>query len=937
MTVAVVLRWVELAVFALLASVSVRRYLRHRESAALYIAAPFTILALSLSLVLTLPASPSGVATWILVRALLSLLAVFPVCLYLFLACFEAPARSLRRYALVLSPLALTLPWVCVHLPAPGQPRSLLLTVYLALFGAQWIGINLGVAWRLWTAGQGLPTAPRRRARTIAFGITGLAIDFVLGVAAPAAGANREVAATTILMGTVSAILVLVGFSPPRLLVRIWSLREEQALSAAMTELVAAESTAEVTDVLLPAIGRLVGAEALALRALSGELLACIGSPPDAAAPASGQRTAQLEAAGPHADVLRMGPSHFRVLTTTCELDVWLSVYAPFFGRAELVHLRSLGSLLELSVSRAQARARESAAAAALLEAQEIAQVGSWSWEEGSLKQSWSEQMSRLFGLAHIVDGPTYEQAIAVVHPDDRAVNAEQFERAIAARTGYSRDYRIVRPTGEVRWVRSRCKAVIDPQTGLLTLAGTAQDITDDVALRERLSELALTDALTGLPNRTLLGDRLTQALAHTARRPESRVAVLFLDIDRFKVINDSLGHEAGDAVLLEVAERLTATIRAGETVARIGGDEFVVVCDEVQHPGDALALAERLQEALRAPLRVGNAGLVVTLSCGIAISDDGDASASSLLRDADEALYRAKAAGRDRSVVFEDTMREETLERLQTEIELRRALEEGQLRVFYQPQVDLASGHLIGVEALVRWDHPTRGLVSPDAFIPIAEETGLIVPLGEWVLRTALEQVAVWQQELHLPRLSMAVNLSAAQLAQPRLAETIRQALTDAGVHASTLELEITESVLMTDGPDVNAALVALHELGVRLSVDDFGTGYSSLAYLRRFPVDALKIDRSFTRGVHTDTDDRAIITAIIALASAMGLSTVAEGVETAEQRAQLETLGCDRGQGYLFARPLPPAEAVVALRELAVPRVPWPRMAESPVPAER
>ena len=931
MTTELGLRWVELCVFALLASVSVRRFLRHREPAAVLIAAPFAILAVSVGIVLALPARPSGDSTLLMVKALLSLLALFPVCLYVFLACFERPPRLLRDVTIVLSPVAVACPWAFGALPGPREPRPWWLVCYLVVFAVQWIGISLGVAWRLWRAGRGLPTAPRRRARILASGVAVMAVDLLLGVLAPSAGANRAVSASTVLTGIVAAALVLVGFAPPRWLVRVWHSREDEALSAAMTELLTAESASEVTSVLVPVIGRLVGADATALYSSSGQLLASSGLLPaaDVGAGPEGKRSEQ------DADVLRLAPGHLRLLLTASWLDLWLSAFTPFFGRAEIAHLRSLGSLLELSVGRAQAREREREASASMREAQEIAQVGSWSWEEGSLAQTWSEQMSRLFGLEHTPEGPSYEQAIGTVHPDDREANAEHFARAVATRTGYSRDYRIVRSTGEVRWVRSRCKAIVDPVTGGLSLSGTAQDITEDVALRERLSELALTDALTGLPNRTLLSDRLTQALAGVARGPHGYVGVLFLDVDRFKVINDSLGHEAGDAVLLEVAARLTAASRAGETIARIGGDEFVVVCDALCSPADAVVVADRLHEALRPPLQVGTADLVVTVSCGIAVSDDAAASASSLLRDADEALYRAKSAGRARSVVFQDSMRQQTLHRLETEIELRRALEDGQLRLHYQPQVDLATGRLVGVEALVRWLHPTRGLVAPDSFIPIAEETGLIVPLGEWVLRTALAQIRTWQRQLDLPGLSVAVNLSAVQLAQPQLSRTVAAALAAAGVHAGTLELEITESVLMRDAADVQAALQSLHELGIILSVDDFGTGYSSLAYLKRFPVDVLKIDRTFTAGVDDDVDERAIVTAIIAMASAMGLTTVAEGVETAGQRQQLERLGCSRGQGYLFARPAAPDEALVRLRELAQVQVPQPRRAITPLAA--
>jgi diguanylate cyclase (GGDEF)-like protein len=443
----------------------------------------------------------------------------------------------------------------------------------------------------------------------------------------------------------------------------------------------------------------------------------------------------------------------------------------------------------------------------------------------------------------------------------------------------------------------------------------------------------ALHDPLTGLANRGLLMDKLGQALARARRRPGC-VAVLFLDLDRFKVVNDSLGHAVGDEILVEVARRLEAVMGSADTVARLGGDEFVVLAEDVADVDQALALARRLRQAVAAPMAVaGGQRVVVTASVGVALSapgvdfrdgdgdgaGDGESSVptrSTLLWDADVAMYRAKDRGRDRVQVFEDGLRAGSLGRFRSEAMLRHALDHDGLRLHYQPLVDLRSGALAGAEALVRLHHPERGLVPPAEFIPVAEETGLVVPLGAWVVAEAAAQAAAWRaiQPPGVPAMTVSINLSGRQLATPGFAVEVGAAIARSGADASHLCFEITENALLdADGGSV-ATLDRLKELGVRLAIDDFGTGHSSLTWLRRLPADYLKVDRTFVAGLGTDPGDTAIVRAVLDLGRALGLATVAEGVETAEQLAALRDLGCDWAQGYHLARP-GPAETVTAL----------------------
>jgi diguanylate cyclase (GGDEF)-like protein len=431
-----------------------------------------------------------------------------------------------------------------------------------------------------------------------------------------------------------------------------------------------------------------------------------------------------------------------------------------------------------------------------------------------------------------------------------------------------------------------------------------------------RLSYDSLHDALTGLPNRALVIDRAEQMLAR-ARRSGPPVAALYIDIDGFKHINDSFGHGAGDELLRVVGARLAQLVRAGDTVGRLGGDEFVLLLQDLTYDAGPELVAERVCEVLGQPIDLhGTKGrsLLVSASIGVALGQRG--SADHLLRDADLALYEAKGSGKNRWVVFESAMQTAAQDRLELEMDLREALDANQFFLLYQPTFDLQSETITGFEALIRWRHPVRGIVPPDAFIPLAEHTGLIVPIGRWVLRTACEQAAEWHRRGC--KLGMSINVSARQLEQPELVQDVADTLAATGIDPTTLTVEITESALMRYPEAAARRLAALKAVGVRIAIDDFGTGYSALAYLRQFPVDALKIDRSFVSAIAASTESKALVHTLVQLGKALGLETVGEGIEERDQLLHLQRERCDSGQGFLFARPLEveAVEAVLPLR---------------------
>jgi diguanylate cyclase (GGDEF)-like protein len=448
----------------------------------------------------------------------------------------------------------------------------------------------------------------------------------------------------------------------------------------------------------------------------------------------------------------------------------------------------------------------------------------------------------------------------------------------------------------------------------LTTFANHAGSALHNTHLIEELRSQALKDPLTGLPNRTLLLDRLSHALKRLRRRP-GRVAILFCDVDRFKVVNDSLGHQAGDELLVAVARRIESGLRAGDTATRFGGDEFVVVCEDVRNEAQAAEVAERLAASLYEPFLLRGEDIYLTASIGVATSSRAEDDPMNLVRDADAAMYEAKALGRARCVVFDNPMRERAVARLEIENDLRRAIERGELRVHYQPNVKIDGLHTIGVEALVRWQRPGRGLVSPSDFIALAEETGLILPLGRYVLREACRQVAEWMADgLVSDTFTVSVNLSAHQLRSPEVLDHVHSAIENSGISPSQLCIEVTESALVDDTRGATETIRRIHGLGVRIAIDDFGTGYSALSYLHLLPVEILKIDRSFVGRLGPDPRDRAVITGLIDLAHALSLTVVAEGVETAEQLADLTAMTCDIAQGFYFAKP----QAAPAMRSL-------------------
>ncbi|MFZ2853173.1 MAG: EAL domain-containing protein, partial [Rhodocyclaceae bacterium] len=472
---------------------------------------------------------------------------------------------------------------------------------------------------------------------------------------------------------------------------------------------------------------------------------------------------------------------------------------------------------------------------------------------------------------------------------------------AIARGSEGSTVLRLRRADGEKLWVELFLAPVRSESGSVTHFVGVLNDVTFRKDAEERLNHLANHDALTGLPNRNLLNDRLAHAIA---RRSDGMAAVLFLDLDRFKLINDSYGHDVGDELLKAAAARLAACLRNEDTVARLGGDEFVVLLEDLPGTDTAASIAAKIASRLAEPLIVGGRELPIAASIGIALYPRDGCDAQNLLKNADTAMYRAKEAGGGRFCFFAGEMNAHALQRLTLENELRHALDGGELEVFYQAQVAMTNGRLLGAEALVRWRHPLKGLIPPADFIPIAEETGLIVALGEQVLRSTCRQIVDWQQR-GLPALTVAVNLSPRQFQQPDLVAVIAGILAETGADPARIELEITESAAMQNADCAVAALRQLRAMGVSLAIDDFGTGYSSLSYLKRFPIDKLKIDRSFIQGIPGDGDDTAIVQAIVAMAGSLGLRLIAEGVENEAQRAFLETLGCTTAQGYLFGRP--------------------------------
>jgi diguanylate cyclase (GGDEF)-like protein/PAS domain S-box-containing protein len=513
----------------------------------------------------------------------------------------------------------------------------------------------------------------------------------------------------------------------------------------------------------------------------------------------------------------------------------------------------------------------------------------------------------RIFGRSMAEFAADPDLWIDIVHADDRK-RVKYWQEHISDAEIQLLEYRVVHPHGAVHWLEERVRIVRDALGNVIRFDGVAADVSERKQRDEHIRYLANYDTLTGVPNRNLLMNRLEQSLLQ-ARRARTKVALLFLDIDRFKYINDSFGHLCGDALLVEFAARLKLVLREIDTVARFGGDEFVIILADIRENGHADIVATKIINAFLAPVLVDGRALHVTTSIGVSIYPDHGNDADTLLKNADVAMYLAKDQGRNGFQYYTSAMGAKALARMTLSHALRQALEKNEFVLYYQPQVELRSGRVSSMEALIRWHHPELGFVSPCSFIGLAEETGLIVPIGAWVLKTACIQASAWHRAGH--RLSISVNVSGQQFQQKNIPQLVRESLTFSGLDARYLELELTESLLMSDSDPIIETLNELKKMGVGLSIDDFGTGFSSLSYLSQFPIDIIKIDQSFIANLaveKTESNSSISITrAIIALAKAMGLKTIAEGVETQSQLDFLQQNGCDTMQGYYFSRPLP------------------------------
>jgi len=535
---------------------------------------------------------------------------------------------------------------------------------------------------------------------------------------------------------------------------------------------------------------------------------------------------------------------------------------------------------------------------------------GVWDWNLKSNQIYFSPRWKSMLGFEENEIGNTPEEWFARVHPKD----IEHLKTKITAHLEghvhhFQDEHRMLHKDGTYRWMFGRGLAVRNPEGQASRMAGSLTDITERKAAEKQLLHDAFHDALTGLPNRALFMERLGLSMGRAKRPGAGLSAVLFLDLDRFKVVNDSLGHTIGDELLVAMAQRLKRCLRPGDTVARFGGDEFALLLVDVKKIRGAIRVAERIKEALAAPFNLEGHEVFTTASIGLAMGRTDHARPEDFLCDADAAMYRAKAQGKARYEIFDSDMHVRAVTLLQLESDLRRAIDHHQLSIHYQPIISLQTGRITGAEALLRWQHPQRGFVSPAEFIPLAEETGLIRPVGEWVLQAACAQAMAWQADGY-PGLRVMVNFSSRQFEYENIQDLIKKVLKETRLPPQTLELEITESMAIRDGELGARALNELRAIHIRISIDDFGIGSSSLAYLKRLPIATLKIDRSFVRDLATDPDDASITSAIIAMAHSLKLNVVAEGVETEEQLAFLRSQQCDELQGYLFS-PGVPAEA--------------------------
>jgi diguanylate cyclase (GGDEF)-like protein/PAS domain S-box-containing protein len=540
---------------------------------------------------------------------------------------------------------------------------------------------------------------------------------------------------------------------------------------------------------------------------------------------------------------------------------------------------------------------------------------GGWDWDLATNRMHFCERWKGMLGYAADELSERPDEWFTRVHPEDiERVQSEIMSHLLGQTPQFQSEHRLRGKDGEYRWMLCRGLAVMDSDRHVYKMTGSLSDVTDHKKTEKELLHNAYHDALTGLPNRSLFTDRLKKSIEKVRNGEGYSFGVLFLDLDRFKVVNDSLGHQIGDQLLVATARRLESCLRPGDIVARLGGDEFAIILEQVRQVNDAVQAAERIREHLSSPFNLSGHEVFISASIGIALNQTASEEPEEMLRNADTAMYRAKEQGRGSFELFDKAMQARNAALSQLETGLRRALAHDEFRVHYQPIISLDSWRISGFEALLRWEHPEHGYVSPLKFIPVAEETGLIIPIGQWVLKEACKQLRVWQDQFpSQPPLAMAVNLSGKQFSQPDLIDRIAQILKESDLEASSLKIEITESAIIENIDAAALMLKRIKSLGVRLCLDDFGTGYSSLSYLHRFPIDTLKIDRSFVSKINVPKNTE-IVRTILTLAANLGMDVVAEGVETRDQILKLTGLNCEYVQGYLLSKPIDGS----AMREL-------------------